>query len=94
MHTPPPPYPCTHRPQGTSASTPFFAGLISLLNEARQQQGGKPLGFLNPWLYKHPEAFTDITRGSNKIGRGSFKLKYGFNCTKVRDYVACVPGLP
>lgn len=72
---------------GTSASTPFFAGLVSLLNEARQQKDGKPMGFLNPWLYQHPEAFTDITKGSNKIGRGEFKLKYGFNCTKGWDPV-------
>eukprot|EP01047_Picozoa_sp_COSAG01_P021300 COSAG01_NODE_1232_length_11111_cov_24.710770_15_plen_79_part_00 len=35
---------------GTSAATPAFAGLVSLLNE-RQLQSGKPrLGFLNPWL--------------------------------------------
>ena len=37
---------------GTSASAPMFAGLVSLLNEARlQSQGGKPMGFLNPCVY-------------------------------------------
>eukprot|EP01052_Picozoa_sp_SAG31_P056452 SAG31_NODE_16174_length_720_cov_0.882448_1_plen_83_part_10 len=38
---------------GTSASTPAFAGMISLINEALLQQGGKPLGFLNPFLYQN-----------------------------------------
>merc|ERR1719253_1852036 len=33
---------------GTSASAPPFAGLVSLLNEARLQKGQKQLGFLNP----------------------------------------------
>jgi tripeptidyl-peptidase-1 len=67
---------------GTSASTPVFAGVVSLLNEARLQRGMKPLGFLNPWLYKHADAFTDVTKGTNAIGRFTSKpLKYGFNCT-------------
>ena len=35
---------------GTSASAPTFAGIVSLLNEARIQGGMKPLGFLNPFL--------------------------------------------
>ena len=36
---------------GTSASSPAFAGLVSLLNDARDQKGMKPMGFLNPFLY-------------------------------------------
>lgn len=36
---------------GTSASAPTFAGVISLLNNARLKQGLPPMGFLNPWLY-------------------------------------------
>ena len=35
---------------GTSASTPMFGAVVSLLNEARAQKGMKPLGFLNPFL--------------------------------------------
>lgn len=66
---------------GTSASTPMFAGLVSLLNEARMQTNQQQLGFLNPWLYKHASAFTDVTKGSNAIGRGTGPIKYGFNCT-------------
>jgi tripeptidyl-peptidase-1 len=41
---------------GTSASAPTFAGLVSLLNEARIQGGKKALGFLNPFLYANPGA--------------------------------------
>lgn len=36
---------------GTSASTPVFAGIVSLLNSNRMRAGLPPMGFLNPWLY-------------------------------------------
>ncbi|OBZ73692.1 putative tripeptidyl-peptidase SED2 [Grifola frondosa] len=36
---------------GTSASSPTFAAVISLLNDFRLSQGKTPLGFLNPILY-------------------------------------------
>lgn len=65
---------------GTSASTPAFAGMIGLINDARVQAGKKPLGFLNPFLYQNADAFTDITKGNNRIGRGGEKLKYGWDC--------------
>ena len=66
---------------GTSASTPAFAGMMSLLNDARLQAGKPVMGFLNPFLYKNADAFTDITAGSNKIGRGGESLAYGWNCS-------------
>jgi len=66
---------------GTSASAPMFAGLVSLLNEARIAKGQPPMGYLNPWIYKNAAAFTDITRGDNFQSRGSFIEPYGFNCT-------------
>ncbi|KAF2155404.1 subtilisin-like protein [Myriangium duriaei CBS 260.36] len=50
---------------GTSASAPIVASLVTLLNEERLQAGKGPLGFLNPIFYAHPEAFNDITEGSN-----------------------------
>lgn len=50
---------------GTSCSTPTFAGVIALLNDARVSAGKKPLGLLNALLYAHPEVFTDIAAGSN-----------------------------
>jgi len=51
---------------GTSASTPTFAAVISLLNDYRIANGKSPLGFLNPLLYsKGTSGLNDITIGSN-----------------------------
>jgi tripeptidyl-peptidase-1 len=50
---------------GASAATPIIASIVTLLNEARIATGKGPIGFLNPILYAHPEAFHDITEGSN-----------------------------
>jgi len=55
---------------GTSASTPLFAGIISLLNDVRLKAGRKQLGFLNPALYsKLNDGFRDITIGRNGYGK-------------------------
>ncbi|KAJ7044783.1 tripeptidyl peptidase A [Mycena alexandri] len=68
---------------GTSASTPAFAGLVALLNDARLAAGRPALGFLNPMLYKHgAHALNDIVVGSNP-GCGTS----GFNATKGWDPV-------
>ncbi|CAN2390892.1 Pro-kumamolisin [Pristimantis euphronides] len=37
---------------GTSASTPVFGGILSLINDQRIKRGLSPLGFLNPALYR------------------------------------------
>ena len=52
---------------GTSASTPFFAGVVARLNAARLKAGKPVLGFLNPWLYSigGTAAFTDLKLGDN-----------------------------
>jgi tripeptidyl-peptidase-1 len=51
---------------GTSASSPNFAAVIALVNDALLAKGKKPLGFLNPWLYsKAYKTFTDVTIGSS-----------------------------
>jgi len=54
---------------GTSESTPIMAGIISLLNDWRLNNGKKPLGFLNYLLYEmgseFPQAYNDITVGNN-----------------------------
>jgi tripeptidyl-peptidase-1 len=51
---------------GTSASSPTFAAVIALVNDALIAKGKKPLGFLNPWLYsKAYKTFTDVTIGSS-----------------------------
>jgi tripeptidyl-peptidase-1 len=56
---------------GTSASTPTWAGVFSLLNDLRLNAGKAPLGFANPFLYAHPECLNDTTIGAND-GVGCF----------------------
>jgi tripeptidyl-peptidase-1 len=58
---------------GTSASTPSWGAVVSLLNNVCLSASGgkKTLGFINPLLYKNADAFTDITKGSNAIGSNS-----------------------
>ncbi|GAB5577555.1 tripeptidyl-peptidase 1 [Prionailurus iriomotensis] len=52
---------------GTSASTPVFGGLLSLINEHRILSGRPPLGFLNPRLYKQRGAgLFDVTHGCHE----------------------------
>lgn len=52
---------------GTSASTPLWAGIMAVA----QQMANRPLGFINPALYKlaaderHPLYYRDITQGNN-----------------------------
>jgi subtilase family serine protease len=54
---------------GTSASGPFWAGLIALAD----QEAGHPLGFVNPAIYRiargpqYDKAFHDITTGNNTV---------------------------
>lgn len=56
------PYPVS----GTSCSSPTVAGIVSLLNDLRLQQGQPTLGYLNPLLYSDlASTFTDIVKGSN-----------------------------
>lgn len=51
---------------GTSASSPTFAGFVSLLNDVRLSNGMPPLGFLNPFIYSTGQTgFNDITVGNN-----------------------------
>ena len=61
---------------GTSASSPVFAAMISLLNAKRYEKNQTSLGFLNPTLYSYAydgsnyqqnsEIFTDVISGHNK----------------------------
>lgn len=50
---------------GTSCASPTLAGIIALLNDVRLQDGNSTLGFLNPWIYEHVNAWNDITSGSS-----------------------------
>jgi uncharacterized protein (TIGR03437 family) len=57
---------------GTSAAAPTMAGVVVLLN---QYLGGNGLGNINPGLYalaqSAPQAFHDITAGSNSVPCGA-----------------------
>ncbi|EMD32617.1 hypothetical protein CERSUDRAFT_118652 [Gelatoporia subvermispora B] len=69
---------------GTSASSPTFAGFVSLLNDARLSKGLPPLGFLNPLIYaigaEEPSAFNDITVGNNPgCGTPGFNSSVGWD---------------
>ena len=48
---------------GTSAAAPIWAGLIGCINSSI----GMNTGWVNPSLYKIPQAFNDITSGNNRI---------------------------
>ncbi|KAJ5112796.1 hypothetical protein N7532_000841 [Penicillium argentinense] len=50
---------------GTSASAPVFAAILTRINEERLAAGKSTVGFVNPVLYEHPEAFFDVTSGNN-----------------------------
>jgi subtilase family serine protease len=67
---------------GTSESTPAWAGIISIAN----QLAGRPLGFVNPWLYgigavrKQSEFFHDITSGNNgAVGVPGYNAAVGWD---------------
>ena len=59
---------------GTSAVAPLFAGLTARLNQSL----GRNIGSPNAVFYAHPEAFADVTSGSN----GAFAAGPGWDaCT-------------
>jgi tripeptidyl-peptidase-1 len=66
---------------GTSASSPTFAAVVSLLNDYLLSQGKPTLGFLNPWLYSNATAaLNDIVSGSNPgCGTNGFTARAGWD---------------
>ena len=69
---------------GTSAATPVFAGMISLLNDEQVAVGKPTLGFINPMLYRGSGAIGfDVVEGNNKH---QF-CKAGFSAGKGYDAV-------
>jgi tripeptidyl-peptidase I len=55
-----------HSVDGTSASAPTFAGMVTLLNYNRLQAGQSKMGFMNPFLYSYANDFVhDILSGNN-----------------------------
>jgi len=72
---------------GTSASAPTFAGMVSPLNGRRKANGLTTLGFLNPLLYANPAAFNDITIGDNKCASKGTLCCGGYDATEGWDPV-------
>jgi len=79
---------------GTSASAPVFAAMITLINAERMKQNKKPLGFLNQIIYQlaasTPAAFNDITSGTNNCCAAGddgqpICCQYGFTAAKGFD---------
>ena len=66
---------------GTSASSPAFASVISLLNDRLIARGRRPLGFLNPFLYTvGVTALNDVASGSNPgCSTNGFPAKHGWD---------------
>ncbi|CAK7270744.1 hypothetical protein SEPCBS119000_004243 [Sporothrix epigloea] len=50
---------------GTSLAAPLWGAVLTLINEERIAHHKRPVGFVNPVLYAHPEVFNDVTLGSN-----------------------------
>ena len=85
---------------GTSASTPVFAGIVTLLNQSLGNTGtGSGLGNINPSLYQlaqsTPTVFHDVTTGNNIVPctqgtKGCPKTppyQYGYNAGPGYDQV-------
>ncbi len=60
---------------GTSAAAPLFASGVAIVNQQARRAGQRPLGFLNPLIYKlasrastRTKVFRDITQVSNDFG--------------------------
>jgi tripeptidyl-peptidase-1 len=79
----------TYIESGTSASSPVFAAMVTLVNGMRFTAGKGPIGFLNPNLYslggQSSSVFNDITVGENNCCAGNpgsqVCCQYGFNAT-------------
>jgi subtilase family serine protease len=71
---------------GTSYAAPLWAGFIALANQQAAENGRKPIGFLNPEIYKigalheYPNDFHDEREGNNGryIAIRGFDLVTGF----------------
>lgn len=74
---------------GTSASSPVFAGMISLVNSERLKRSQPPLGWVNPALYLYASQFiNDVTEGDNHcVALGKVCCAQGYSATSGWDAV-------
>ena len=71
---------------GTSAVAPLWAALIAQVNQRRASRGKRPVGFINPKLYRlrpGARAFHDVVTGNNDIEKlGKYSAGPGWDpCT-------------
>jgi len=65
---------------GTSASSPTFGSIVTLINQQRLNVGKGSIGFINPTAYAHPNVFNDITEGGNQgCGTPGFESAPGWD---------------
>jgi subtilase family serine protease len=88
---------------GTSAAAPLLAGMIALWNQQAHDQGLPRPGFIAPLLTSlaqhDPQAFTDITQGTNALFGGSccptrtgFDLATGWGSPVANLVASALPG--
>ncbi|KAI9737674.1 MAG: hypothetical protein M1818_005678 [Claussenomyces sp. TS43310] len=65
---------------GTSASSPTFGSLLTLINAERLKVNKSSVGFVNPTFYQYPDILTDITDGGNQgCGTPGFSAVEGWD---------------
>jgi tripeptidyl-peptidase-1 len=65
---------------GTSASSPTFGAIITIINNYRKLIGKGPVGFVNPSFYANPSMFNDVTSGGNRgCGTPGFESTPGWD---------------
>lgn len=85
---------------GTSIATPVFAGIIALADSARFAEGKRPLGFLNPTLYRDSavqQTFRDVTSGATRDHAAStgWDAVSGWGAPNAREFSrTTLDGLP
>lgn len=80
---------------GTSQAAPIWAGLTAMMNQHLTANGGRPIGALNPLLYRiatgAPQpAFRDVTLGGNAIDTAGpgYDLVSGLGTPNLENLVA------
>jgi kumamolisin len=82
--------------EGTSWSSPIWAGLCALINHARANVNLAPVGLLGPWIYPliGTSNFNDITSGNNGYSAGTgYDLVTGIGSPNMQNLVQTLVGV-
>ncbi len=84
---------------GTSFAAPLWAGYLALVNQQSAENGGSPMGFVNPALYNiglssgYDNAFHDITSGSNGYAATvGYDLASGWGSPNASGFITALLG--